>query len=169
KLRKVDRWILHRLSEVIDRVTDAMESYEFRDAITTLQQFYWNEFCDFYLEYTKWRFQKNIDTEGAVYTLKKVQEEFSKMFSVFAPHLAYEVYWMIFGREIDSWPQFSFNDEIAKNDVERFNLEVSKVRTYKISNRMSLKAELDRWELSEQFDDELKEELKNTLNIKELV
>ncbi|MEM1700810.1 MAG: valine--tRNA ligase [Candidatus Anstonellales archaeon] len=169
KLRKVDRWILHRLSEVIDRVTDAMESYEFRDAITTLQQFYWNEFCDFYLEYTKWRFQKGVDTEGAVYTLKKVQEEFSKMFSVFAPHLAYEVYWMIFGREIDSWPEFSFNDEIAKNDVERFNLEVSKVRTYKISNRMSLKAELDRWELSEQFDDELKEELKNTLNIKELV
>ncbi|MCS7122498.1 MAG: valine--tRNA ligase [Candidatus Micrarchaeota archaeon] len=169
RLRKVDRWILHRLSEVIRDVTDAMDRYEFREAITTLHKFYWNEFCDFYLEYTKWRFQENVDVEGAVYTLTKVQEEFSKMFSVFAPHLAYEVYWMMFGKEIDGWPTFSFYDEDAKREVERFNREVSMVRTYKISNRMSIKTPIESWKTNDHFDQELSEELRKVMNIKVIV
>lgn len=169
KLRMVDRWILHRLSEVIKQVTNSMEKYEFRDAVTTLQKFYWNEFCDYYLEYTKWRFNKNVDTEGAIYTLKKVQEEFSKMFSIFAPHLSYEIYWMIFGKEINSWPEFEFKDTQAVLEVELFNQEVSKIRTFKISNKKSLKEELPSWELKINLNQELKEELKNVMNIKELI
>ncbi len=167
KLRKVDRWILHRLSELIEKVQKSMDNYQFREAIVSLQQFYWNEFCDYYLEYTKWRFNNEVD--GAIYTLKKVQEEFSKMFSIFAPHLAYEVYWQIFGKEIEDWPNFKFSDPEAVKQVEIFNQEVSKVRTYKISNRLSMKAELDKWKLETNLDPELKEELKQVMHIKELI
>lgn len=167
QLRKVDRWILHKLSILVKEVTEAMENYEFREAVTKLQQFYWNSFCDYYIEYVKWRFNNNEHVDGAVYTLKTVQEVFSQMFSVFAPHLSYEVYYQITGKEIDKWPEFSFEDIEAYNEVEKFNKIVSEVRTYKIKNRMSIKQELNEWKAD--LSEELKEELSKTLNIKRVI
>jgi valyl-tRNA synthetase len=89
------------------------------------------------------------------------------MFSVFAPHLSYEVYYQITGKEIDKWPEFSFEDIEAYNEVEKFNKIVSEVRTYKIKNRMSIKQELDEWKAD--LSEELKEELSKTLNIKRVI
>jgi valyl-tRNA synthetase len=52
-LSLADRWILSRLQGVIATVTRAIEGYEFNTAATTLYQFVWHEFCDWYLELSK--------------------------------------------------------------------------------------------------------------------
>ncbi|MCX7822596.1 MAG: valine--tRNA ligase [Syntrophobacterales bacterium] len=47
------RWILSRLREVISDVRNAMEEYHFNDYAQTLYQFFWHEYCDWYLEMIK--------------------------------------------------------------------------------------------------------------------
>jgi len=47
------RWILSRLHDVISEVKQAMDEYRFNDYAQTLYQFFWHEYCDWYLEMLK--------------------------------------------------------------------------------------------------------------------
>jgi len=49
----VDRWIFHRLNLAIIRVSDALEVYRFNDAAQGVYEFFWNDFCDWYIEASK--------------------------------------------------------------------------------------------------------------------
>lgn len=55
KLEKFDKWILHKLNEAINSVDSALEGYRFNEAANILYGFWWNEFCDWYLELVKQR------------------------------------------------------------------------------------------------------------------
>jgi valyl-tRNA synthetase len=55
KLELADRWILSRLSDLIARTDATMEAYNFSSAGKALQQFFWGDFCDWYLELAKGR------------------------------------------------------------------------------------------------------------------
>lgn len=48
-----NRWIRSRLSSVVGSVRESFESYRFNEAAGTLYQFFWHEFCDWYLELAK--------------------------------------------------------------------------------------------------------------------
>ncbi|MDE2572828.1 MAG: valine--tRNA ligase, partial [bacterium] len=48
-----DRWILVRLRETVESVTRAYRGYEFSSAADRLWRFFWNEYCDWYIEATK--------------------------------------------------------------------------------------------------------------------
>ena len=49
----VNRWIVGRLATVKRAVEQAMAQYRFNDAASALYRFVWDEFCDWYLEFTK--------------------------------------------------------------------------------------------------------------------
>ena len=49
----VDRWIRSRLVTVAEQVRDGFESYRFDYVASSLYDFTWNEFCDWYVELTK--------------------------------------------------------------------------------------------------------------------
>lgn len=57
-LAMADRWILSRLNEVISDVDKDLESYNFSEACRTLYNFFWGEYCDWYIEWTKERLQQ---------------------------------------------------------------------------------------------------------------
>jgi valyl-tRNA synthetase len=48
-----DRYILHRLQAAITRVTEEIEAYQFAEAGKELYEFFWNDFCDWYIELAK--------------------------------------------------------------------------------------------------------------------
>lgn len=48
-----DKWILLKLSQAIRDVTNELGEYKFNEAAQTLYRFFWNEYCDWYLEATK--------------------------------------------------------------------------------------------------------------------
>jgi valyl-tRNA synthetase len=48
-----DKWILLRLNAAITDVTAALEDYRFSDATAVLYRFFWNEYCDWYVEASK--------------------------------------------------------------------------------------------------------------------
>jgi valyl-tRNA synthetase len=47
------RWILSRLQQVISDINDHLETYDFSQAANLIYQFFWHEFCDWYLEMIK--------------------------------------------------------------------------------------------------------------------
>jgi valyl-tRNA synthetase len=48
-----DRWILSRFNRVTKAVNDALETYRFHEAANRIYDFFWGEFCDWYLELIK--------------------------------------------------------------------------------------------------------------------
>lgn len=60
-----DRWILSRLQQVVGAVTDSLENYRFSDAASTIYQFLWHEYCDWYLELVKVRLTTDRDPNAA--------------------------------------------------------------------------------------------------------
>lgn len=51
----VDKWILSRLATLVKQVDAAYDAYEFSEVTRLLYQFFWNEFCDWYIEFSKSR------------------------------------------------------------------------------------------------------------------
>jgi valyl-tRNA synthetase len=60
-----DRWILSRFNRVAADVNDALETFRFHEASNRLYDFFWGEFCDWYLELIKPRLLENADPETA--------------------------------------------------------------------------------------------------------
>src|SRR5205807_10192733 len=54
-----DRWIFSRLNRCADVVNRALETHRYHEAAQQLWQFFWHEFCDWYVELKKLRFQEN--------------------------------------------------------------------------------------------------------------
>ena len=52
-----DRWIFSRLAGLVARVDAAFDAFEFSEIARELYSFFWNEFCDWYIEFSKSRLQ----------------------------------------------------------------------------------------------------------------
>ncbi|HEY3057109.1 MAG TPA: valine--tRNA ligase [Thermoanaerobaculia bacterium] len=52
-LRSVERWILSRLNETTKSVNKSLSAFRFDEASNALYQFFWHEFCDWYIEMVK--------------------------------------------------------------------------------------------------------------------
>lgn len=48
-----DRWIVSRLNKTVRDLHAALAGYEFHEAVQTLYHFFWDDFCDWYIELTK--------------------------------------------------------------------------------------------------------------------
>lgn len=48
-----DRWILSRLNKTANEVNEALKEYQFHGAVQTLYHFFWDDFCDWYIELSK--------------------------------------------------------------------------------------------------------------------
>ncbi len=62
-----DRWILSRFNRVVADVNDALATYRFHEAANRIYDFFWGEFCDWYLELIKPRlnFEEGADKTAA--------------------------------------------------------------------------------------------------------
>jgi valyl-tRNA synthetase len=60
-----DRWILSRFHRVTKSVNAALESYRFHEAANQIYDFFWGEFCDWYIELIKPRLLEGADPQSA--------------------------------------------------------------------------------------------------------
>jgi len=60
-----DRWILSRFNRVTQGVNDALSTYRFHEAANQIYDFFWGEFCDWYLELIKPRLMDEASRESA--------------------------------------------------------------------------------------------------------
>ena len=85
-----DKWILSRLDATVARTTELLESYELNPALKTLYDFFWAEFCDWFLEAIKPRTQAG-DRSGVDVALF-VLETYLRLLHPFMPFITEELW-----------------------------------------------------------------------------
>lgn len=93
-LTELDKWIYSRLNAAVKANREALESYRYNDAASSLMEFFWNEFCDWYVEATKLSFWHGDEHEKdrAVSVLLNVLEESLRLLHPFMPFVTEEIY-----------------------------------------------------------------------------
>ena len=94
---EVDSWILTRLDHAAALVQDALSQYRFNDAAGAVYEYFWNDFCDWYIEATKLSFRSGSDAEKnrATTVLLDVLEESLRLLHPFLPFVTEEIYQML--------------------------------------------------------------------------
>jgi len=121
-----DLWILTRLGQVSEGVSQALEEYRFNDAAGLCYQFVWHEFCDWYLEMAKHGLygEEPLLKESAKVTLKEVLMGVLKLLHPFMPFVTEEIWQKLPGIEgsimVSNFPEPAqhMRDEKALRDME---------------------------------------------------
>jgi valyl-tRNA synthetase len=99
------RWIFARMSSVCGEVERALNAYRFDEAANAIYQFFWGEFCDWYLELVKLRLDfaaaKNETTALTLGALVSVFEAALRLLSPFMPFLTEEL-WHALYEQLDT-------------------------------------------------------------------
>ena len=110
-----DKWIVSTLNPVTKEVTENLEKYELGIAVQKLYDFIWDCFCDWYIELTKSRLQKNDDSaQNARQVLVWVLDQALRLLHPFMPFITEEL-WQALPHEgetimLQSFPVYSENN-----------------------------------------------------------
>ncbi len=130
-----DKWILNRLNEVILKVRNHMEKYEFNVVGTELYNFIWDDFCSWYIELSK--FNNNNTTKTVLFT---VLTDILKLLHPFMPFVTEEIYLMLPIHDesimISSYPKYKEEFRFETNDMNNIMEFIVKVRNYKQENNI---------------------------------
>jgi len=119
-----DRWILSRYNALVKEVTGAMEGFEPGDAAQRMYDFFWREFCDWYIEMAKPRLYGKIDAataDAARQVLYYVMEGFCRLLHPFMPFVT-EAVWQALPHDGASivradWPEA--DEDRVQPDIDR--------------------------------------------------
>jgi valyl-tRNA synthetase len=89
----VDRWIWSRFAAAVDAVTRGLESYRLDEASRALYSFFWDEFCDVYVELAKPRLRGSAEEAATVRAhLVTLLDRSLRLAHPFLPHLTDEIW-----------------------------------------------------------------------------
>ncbi|MEZ3114998.1 valine--tRNA ligase [Halobaculum sp. MBLA0147] len=88
-LEPVDEWLLSTLDDIVETATDHFAAHEYAKARTELRTFFWDTFCDNYLELAK---QRDGAAASTAYTLRTVHETVLRLFAPILPFVTEEVW-----------------------------------------------------------------------------
>ncbi len=94
----LDLWILSRLNIAVTKATKAFGEFEYCDARVAIEDFFWNDFCDNYLELVKARaYGEGVgNQQSALYAIYHCLDAILRLFAPFVPHITEELYSHIF-------------------------------------------------------------------------
>ena len=154
KLAAEDKWILTKLDKLIADVTENLDKFELGIALAKVYDFIWDEYCDWYIEMCKPRFQ-TADKETAGRVLSYVLSRALELMHPFMPFITEEI-WQHLPHDGETimradWPtsgKFTWNDdeesiELIKEAIkavrnaraEKNVVPSKKVKTYVITGR----------------------------------
>lgn len=93
-LTELDKWIYACLNKAAKTARDALEGYRYNDAASALMEYFWNEFCDWYVEATKLNFKNGDEREKnrQATVLLNLLEENLRLLHPFIPFVTEEIY-----------------------------------------------------------------------------
>ncbi len=132
----INRWIIGKLAQAASQLEQAMASYRFHDAAALLYHFTWNEFCDWYIEFSKPMLEGD-DAEAAAETRAVMGWTLGRLLHLlhpFAPFVTEEL-WRQLGDGsaqlmTSEWPELSdaLVDAAAAAEIDWVVRLISEVR-----------------------------------------
>ncbi|MFT5139451.1 MAG: valyl-tRNA synthetase [Lysobacterales bacterium] len=156
ELSLTDRWITERALGMVEEVQVNIENYRMDLASAVLYEFIWNEYCDWYLEFSKPALQSDSAQErnATLYTLLKVLEITLRTLHPFMPFITEEIWQRL--REplkisgdtimLQSWPAenrtFDTEPEISVSWIKSILQGIRRIRS-ELDLAPSLKLEVE--------------------------
>ena len=165
----MDKWIVSKTKATIEKATKLFENYEYNKALETIENLFWNDFCDNYLEIAKvrcygtkaFKYQDKVLSQEEFNKIEKGQQSairatyyvfnaILKMFAPFVPAICDEIYSCLYEEEFNmtksissrgTWPKVEDFAE-SHNSLEIGNIAVrvlAEVRKYKSEKNISIK------------------------------
>lgn len=178
-----DKWILLKLDKLISSNTESFNEYDYNQVRLGTENFFWNMFCDDYLEIVKDR-TYNPDVRGIQSSNSGKQALFFalldslKMMAPFMPHITEEIYLDYYSEKekcdsihLSSWPKIRKFDVSYEEKGDRAVDIIHKVRKFKSDKQVSMKAPIQ-LTLTKKDEKELKEfldDIKAVCNAEEIL
>ena len=122
-LDNYDKWILSKLDTTLEKVNMHYSNYQFNEAIKVIYDFTWNEFCNWYIEIAKIKFNSSnqLEKNNAFLVARDILKKILLILHPISPFITEEI-WSYLKNEDDkdiivsSWPKmgaegFPYNEE----------------------------------------------------------
>ena len=140
ELDLTDKWILTKYNNTIKEVTRNMEKYEFNNVGSALYSFIWDDFCDNYIEFAKYK----LDKTSTKYVLIHVLKGILQMLHPFMPFVTDELYSNLANTNIILSNYQKYNKEevytLEENLIDKVILDITSIRNLKVVNNITKNA-----------------------------
>jgi len=144
------RWILSRLSKTTQDVQEALEQYRFNDAASSVYQFVWHEFCDWYIELAKpvlysdgETSKKSATRQCLLYTLDNIL----RLLHPFMPFVTEKIWQSLPHTEgsimVKSYPYYNERDRDVEYDMDIVMDAIGGIRSIRGELNIAPSKELD--------------------------
>jgi valyl-tRNA synthetase len=140
KMTLVDKWIISKLNETIKKSTEYLNEYKYGEAVKIIYEFAWNEFCDWYIEFSKpklYQEKNTIERQTSQYILWFVLENTLRLLHPFMPFITEEI-WQKLPHKGESimvspWPKYKkeYENKDAENKIDRIMSIIKTIRNIK--------------------------------------
>lgn len=123
----LDKWIITRLNKTIREATEQFKQFEYSKARVAIEEFFWKDFCDNYLEFVKTRSydEKGENAAGqqsALNTISICMDKLLRLWAPFVPHITEELHHIIFNSENSihsrgNWPKADLPEDAAAEEI----------------------------------------------------
>jgi len=140
-----DRWIFSRLSRTSELVNRALEQHRYHEVAEELWQFFWHDFCDWYLEIKKLRLVPGSGLNNDWHNLLAVFSAYLRLQHPILPFITEEL-WHRFGQNtsiaLAPYPKATATDDAAEREMALLQDMVTAARKLKADNGLDDKLEL---------------------------
>lgn len=92
-----DKWILHKLNETAKIVNENVKTYRIGEVAHVLYDFFWNTYCDWYVEIAKVQLQDDSQKQNTQRVLRYVLERTLRLLHPIMPHITEKIWSLIPG------------------------------------------------------------------------
>lgn len=163
-----DKWILTKLSEIVENVTKNIENHDVGVALENLYTFIWQDFCDWYIEMVKPRLydETSESHSSAIWTLNYTLKAAITLLHPYMPYVTEEIYENLKHEEgmlINALiPQPLYKYEKEKENVEKIRELIKSIRNVRSEMNIVNSKKID---LVTNFEDEfLRKDFENCQN-----
>ncbi|MDT8719280.1 valine--tRNA ligase [Clostridium sp. 19966] len=159
-IKYIDSWILEKLADTEAKAEKYLKQYEVGLALKEIDDFFWKDFCDNYLEIVKDRLYKPElhgakERKSAQYALYHTLLGIIKLYAIYVPHITEEIYQDYFkahekAKSIHQlpWEEDKFRENLGLLEFgDRIKSIVADIRKYKTEKGMSMKDTLDKLDI----------------------
>jgi valyl-tRNA synthetase len=164
ELELMDRWVITRCNDLVKDCTESFATYEHSKAKLAIEQFFWSDLCDNYLEIVKGRLydpKDELQKRSAQFTLDYVLKTILKLLAPLMPFITEEIFQLRYARREDvksihvsRWPQYraDWEDKEAQVIGAQICEVIAQVRRHKTGNKLAMNAPLTKLVVTTKHD-----------------